>query len=130
MPDVYVGVGSNIEPESNILSAVEALRDEFGTINSSSVYRNPPIGFEGDEFLNLVLRFQSETNPRVVEQLLGDLELHAGRDRSQARPGPRSLDLDLLLFGSVVDASLRLPHEDILGGTRTGVEASNHRDRY
>lgn len=113
MPDVYVGVGSNIEPESNIAAAVEALSDEFGAIDSSSVYRNPPIGFDGSDFLNLVLRFQSSATPLAVDEVLGDLEQRAGRDRTKGQPGSRSLDLDLLLFGSMVDAPLRLPHEDI-----------------
>ncbi len=114
MPDIYVGVGSNIDPEANISTAVEMLRDEYGVIESSSVYRNPPVGFDGDDFLNLVLRFQSSIDPALVEQLLSHLEQRAGRERALTSLGSRRLDLDLLLYGSLIDAPLRLPHEDIL----------------
>ena len=114
MPDVYVGVGSNIDPEASIATAVEMLRDECGVIESSSVYRNPPVGFDGDDFLNLVLRFQSSIDAVLIRQLLGDLEQRAGRQRILTGLGSRKLDLDLLLYGSLIDASLRLPHEDIL----------------
>jgi len=114
MPDVYVGVGSNIEPVRNIAVAVEALREAVGAIALSSAYRNPPVGFNGDDFLNLVLRFSSASGPESVEKLLGDLERNAGRERARTESGPRSLDLDLLLYGSLVDAKLRLPRDDIL----------------
>ena len=114
MPDVYVGVGSNIDPERNIVTGIDALRETVGAIELSSAYRNPPVGFDGDDFLNLVLRFQSEIGPVAVEQQLGDLEYRAGRARTRAGSGARSLDLDLLLYGSLIDAELRLPRDDIL----------------
>ena len=114
MPDIYVGVGSNIDSEANIAKAVEMLRNDWGAIESSSVYRNPAVGFVGDDFLNLVLRFQSSIDAVLIGQLLDAFEQRAGRERTSAGLGSRSLDLDLLLYGSLIDASLRLPHEDIL----------------
>jgi 2-amino-4-hydroxy-6-hydroxymethyldihydropteridine diphosphokinase len=114
MPDVYVGVGSNIDPERNIATAVKVLRETYGTLELSSAYRNPPVGFDGDDFVNLVLCFRSASGPAVVEESLSDLEKRAGRTRTGAGSGPRTLDLDLLLYGSLVDAELRLPRDDIL----------------
>ena len=112
--DVYIGIGSNIDAERNILEAIEALEHRIGHVKSSSAYRNPPIGLDGDDFLNLVLHLVSDAGPVAFEEILNDIERSAGRARSGSGAGPRSLDLDLLLYGSLVDAELGLPHADIL----------------
>jgi 2-amino-4-hydroxy-6-hydroxymethyldihydropteridine diphosphokinase len=112
--DVYIGAGSNIDAERNIMQALDVLRERVGAIELSRTYRNPPVGFDGDDFLNLVLRLQTDVGPVAVERILSELEECAGRARTGPRPGPRSLDLDLLLYGSLIDAELRLPHQDVL----------------
>ncbi len=114
MTDVYIGVGSNSDAERNITSAIDVLQERMGVVELSCTYRNPPVGFDGDDFLNLVLRLHSDAGPVAVEKILNEIERVAGRARTGQGPGPRSLDLDLLLYGSVVDAELRLPHEDVL----------------
>jgi len=112
--DVYIGVGSNIDAQKNIRSAIDVLQERMGVVEVSCTYRNPPVGFDGDDFLNLVLRLHSDAGPVAVEKTLNEIERRAGRARTGERPGPRSLDLDLLLYGSLIDAALRLPHEDVL----------------
>jgi 2-amino-4-hydroxy-6-hydroxymethyldihydropteridine diphosphokinase len=112
--DVYIGVGSNIDAERNITSAIDVLQESMGVVEPSCTYRNPPVGFDGDDFLNLVLRLHSDAGPVAVEKILNEIERCAGRARTGQGPGPRSLDLDLLLYGSLVDAELRLPHKDVL----------------
>ena len=114
MTDVYIGVGSNIDAERNITSAIDVLQERMGVVELSCTYRNPPVGFDGDDFLNLVLRLQSDAGPVAVEKVLSEIERYAGRARTGQDSGPRSLDLDLLLYGSLIDAELRLPHEDVL----------------
>ena len=114
MTDVYIGVGSNIDARQNLTSAIDVLQERVGVVELSCTYRNPPVGFDGDDFLNLVLRLHSDAGPVAVEKILNEIERYAGRARTGQGPGPRSLDLDLLLYGSVVDAELRLPHEDVL----------------
>ena len=114
MTDVYIGVGSNIDAERNITSAIDVLQERMGVVELSCTYRNPPVGFNGDDFLNLVLRLHSDAGPVAVEKILNEIERCAGRARTGRGPGPRSLDLDLLLYGSLVDAELRLPHKDVL----------------
>ena len=114
MADVYVGVGSNIDAQQNLPSAIDVLQERMGVVELSCTYRNPPVGFDGDDFLNLVLRLYSGAGPIAVEKILSEIERCAGRARTGQGPGPRSLDLDLLFYGSVVDAELRLPHEDVL----------------
>ena len=114
MTEVYIGVGSNIDAERNLVGAIEVLQERVGVVELSCIYRNPPVGFDGDDFLNLVLRFRSDAGPVAVEQVLSEIEQSAGRARTGRGPGPRSLDLDLLLYGSLIDAELGLPHEDVM----------------
>ena len=112
--DAYVGLGRNIDAERHLTAAVEALKDRVGAVGLSSTYRNPAVGFDGDDFLNLVLRLQSEAGPRALKEILNGIEQRAGRVRAGLGPGPRTLDLDLLLYGSLIEAPLRLPHADVL----------------
>lgn len=114
MAEIYVGMGSNVEPEEHLKDAVAALQKRLGTVELSSVYRNPAVGFAGDDFLNLVLCADTHLAPAAVERVLSEIETAAGRGRSRSRVGPRTLDLDLLLYGNLVDPALRLPRGDIL----------------
>jgi len=113
--DVYVSAGSNVAPEENLRRACRELRSRFGSIDVSSVYRNPPVGFTGDDFLNLVLRFRTDEPPAAIIAELERLQALAGRVRGSARFAPRTLDLDLLLYGSAVllEPPIRVPREDI-----------------
>ena len=63
MAIVYLGLGSNVDVETNLHRAVAALREQFSDIELSPVYRSPPLGFDGDDFLNLVVRFSTDTTP-------------------------------------------------------------------
>lgn len=114
MVDVYVGLGSNVTPEHHLRRAWRALGERFGPLRASSVYRNPPVGFEGDDFLNMVLAFGTDASPDAVEAVLSAIEREEGRKRADGQLGPRTLDLDLLLYGSRVDAGRRLPRDDVL----------------
>ena len=113
MPEIFVGLGSNIEPEENLRAALAALRDRFGGLACSSVYRSPAFGFTGPEFLNMVVGFSADIGVDALEAGLSELENARGRDPGQ-RSGSRTIDLDLLLFGSRVDAARRLPRADVL----------------
>lgn len=114
MPEVYFGLGSNIDPEASLDLALSALETSFGTVQSSRVYRNPAVGFAGDDFLNLVARVTTDQKPPQIQLILRAIERAAARDRSEPRWGPRTLDIDLLLYGTCVDSLLRLPRGDIL----------------
>jgi 2-amino-4-hydroxy-6-hydroxymethyldihydropteridine diphosphokinase len=113
MPEVFVGLGSNIEPEANLRWALRELTNRFGDLDRSSVYRSPAYGFEGPDFLNMVVGFATESSVDSVEAALSKLENVRGRD-SADRAGSRTLDLDLLLYGQRVDAAKRLPRMDVL----------------
>ena len=115
MARVYVSIGSNIEREPNIRAAVQALREGFGTLTLSSVYENQPIGFEGENFYNLVVAFDTDESPEAVTAILHDIERRLGRERGPSRFTSRTIDLDLLLYNDLIreQAALRLPRREI-----------------
>lgn len=114
MTRVYVGIGSNLRPEQNLQLAIRELATRYHYLAVSPVYRNPAVGFEGDDFLNMVAAFDCEQAP---EQLLGSFEqIHelASRVRGGDRLVSRTLDIDLLLYGDRIQDKPPLPREDVL----------------
>lgn len=111
----YIGIGSNIEPLRHIPSALRALRERFGALACSPAYRSPPLGFEGADFINCVVRIDTGLAPDKLVACLKGLESDAGR-RLLGTHRSRELDLDLLLYGGLVlrDGALRLPRSDVL----------------
>ncbi len=114
MPEVFVGIGSNVEPERHIVKALHALARDFRALVVSPVYRNPAVGFEGDDFLNLAVGFETALSAAQLVAELHKLEQYCGRGRSEQRWGPRTLDLDLLLYGSETMDDPPVPRGDIL----------------
>jgi len=114
--EVFVSVGSNVDPRHNLRWGLQQLMHRFGRLRISPVYRNKPVGFEGDDFYNLVVAFDTDDSPRAVSVALDAMENACGRDRAGPRYGPRSLDLDLLLHGMAVldEPGLVLPRRDLL----------------
>jgi len=112
---IVVSIGSNVEPEQNLRSAVRSLRRVFDQIVLSRVYRSKAVGFEGADFLNLVVSAHTNEGSRNVVDRLRDIEAAHRRDRSGPRFGPRTLDLDLLLYDDQVlaESNFRLPREEI-----------------
>ncbi len=96
---VYLSLGSNVEAEANIRSAVEQLRERFGELEISPVYKTEAVGFEGDSFINLVVAFEVDDSIEGLNRSLKRIEADHGRSREDARFAPRTLDLDLLMYG-------------------------------
>jgi len=115
MSRVYVGIGSNIEPRRNVPHALRLLEERFGPLTVSPVYECPAVGFEGADFLNLVVGFDTGADPLEVVQALRCIEAHCGRRRAGVMAS-RTIDLDFLLYDDLVaDApELRLPRKDLL----------------
>ncbi|HJV95413.1 MAG TPA: 2-amino-4-hydroxy-6-hydroxymethyldihydropteridine diphosphokinase [Albitalea sp.] len=115
MPRVYVSLGSNIDRETNLRTAVHQLVAHYGTLTLSPVYESRAVGFDGGNFYNLVAGFDTEESPERIKETLGEIETLCGRSRDGARFSPRTLDLDLLLHGDTVrhDGQVDLPHPDI-----------------
>ena len=116
MATVYLGLGSNIDAGKNLRTAVDALRRRYGELTVSPVYRSAPVGFEGPDFLNLVVALATDATPLEVLDEIERIHAMAGRQRGPDRYSSRPLDIDLLLHGDTVDPSppLRLPRRDIL----------------
>jgi 2-amino-4-hydroxy-6-hydroxymethyldihydropteridine diphosphokinase len=113
---VWVSIGSNIDRETNIVSALSALERRFGELKVSSVYRTAPVGFEGDDFYNLVAGFETDASPVEVTRILREIEDAQGRERAGGKFSPRTLDLDLLLYADMVldKDGVQLPRDEIL----------------
>lgn len=113
---VYLGLGSNILPEENLSLGVRELRRHYGELQVSSVYRSTAVGFEGDDFLNLVVGFRSDDSPVQICAEIERLHDLAGRDRGGGKWSSRQLDIDLLLYDDRVidDSPVRVPRSDIL----------------
>jgi len=116
MPEIFASLGSNQQPENNIISAVAAIRRRFGPLTCSTVYQNKAVGFEGDDFLNMVLSLQTGIEPREVREIFRQIEADHGRTRQEKKFASRTLDIDLILYGGRVidEGQLKLPHENIL----------------
>lgn len=102
MTRVYVSVGSNIEREHNLRSCIRHIKENFWPIALSSVYQTGAIGFEGDDFYNMTVGFDSALPVEDVHGILREIENTHGRERGKSKSGSRSLDIDLLLFGNLV----------------------------
>lgn len=98
----YISMGSNIEPEENLRSAVAALRERFGQVQVSPVYRTAAVGFKGPDFLNAIAVLDSDIHPFALNDWLHALEVAHGRDRRDASYSDRPLDLDIIYFGELV----------------------------
>ena len=114
MSQVYVSVGSNLDRERNIATALQVLTDRYGELQQSSVYESAAVGFDSAPFYNLVLGFSTQESPQVIQDQLHAIEDRCGRQRT-ATLSARTLDLDLLLYDDRVmtDGKLVLPREDI-----------------
>ena len=116
MPDAYVAAGSNVRPRASLSRALALLGGEFPGLRASRAYSNAAVGFEGDDFINLVVAFPAEIPTEELLDRLKSIERSCGREPGAPKWGPRSLDLDLLLHGDRVGrvAGKSLPHPDLL----------------
>lgn len=116
MARVFVGIGSNIDKEKNIVSSVAALRAHFGCLDISNVYETRAVGFEGDDFHNLVVGFDTDESPLEISQTLKRIEADHYRTHGKEQFESRTLDLDQLLYGDLIMQTdgVNLPHPDVL----------------
>lgn len=113
---IYLGLGSNIEPEKNLRLAVHELLEKYGELVRSDVYRSAAVGFDGDDFLNLVVGLRSDDGPLEIITEIERLHNLVGRARGSDKWVARPLDIDLLLYNDEVidERPVRVPRSDIL----------------
>ena len=116
MANVYLGLGSNIDARNNLQLAIRELRRRFGELTVSPVYRSAPLGFEGPDFLNLVVALVTDADPLDLLEEIEHIHEMAGRSRGPDKFSSRPLDIDLLLYDDRVEpeSPLRLPRLDVL----------------
>ena len=116
MARVYLGLGSNLEPDANLKLGVRELRSRFGDIDLSPVYRSAAVGFEGEDFLNLVGGLDTEDSPLEIHAQIEVIHDLAGRERGTNKFISRPLDIDLLLYDDQVleTPRFRIPRPDVL----------------
>lgn len=115
MAKIYISIGSNIDANKNIRAAIHALKNHYGKLILSSVYESEAVGFEGDNFLNLVVGLTTDESVYTVVETLRKIEDENGRDRSSPRFSSRSVDLDLLLYDDLIlkEEGLDIPRDEI-----------------
>lgn len=113
---VYINLGSNVDPQVNIQKAVASMREVFGELLFSPVYQSAAVGFEGDDFLNLVAAFETEKPVETIVAEMRQIEDDLGRDRNQPRLSARAIDLDILLYDYLVldKPGINIPRKEIL----------------
>lgn len=112
----YLSLGSNIDPATNLRSALRALRARFGEIVASPVYRIPAVGFDGPDFLNAAVIIDSDLDPFSLVAWLQGLERAHGRLRGHVKNSDRTLDMDIVYFDDVVldlPGRLQLPRPEL-----------------
>ena len=116
MPSVYLSIGSNVDRRHNVKSCISSLKAIFGNLSMSPVYESDSVGFEGDNFYNLVVSVQTALSVGQISQVLKKLENEHGRDRSAPKFGPRTLDIDIITVDDFVGEydGVKLPREELL----------------
>ena len=93
----YLSLGSNINAEENISFAIKELKKILSNIIISSTYKTKSEGFDGDDFLNLVVAGDSDLNFESLNQDLKNIEDSSGRNRNSPKFSARTLDIDIIL---------------------------------
>ena len=115
MPRVYLSLGSNIDRESNIRKGLQALAQQFGAMVLSRVYESESVGFQGDNFLNLVAGIDTDISIGELQVAIKKIEDDNGRERSGPKFSSRTLDIDILTYGDFagVESGVSLPRDEI-----------------
>jgi len=115
MAQVYVSIGSNQDRTRYIRASLDALHAAFGELSLSSVYESEAVGFEGDNFYNLVAGFNTSLTVGQLSKMLKQIEDENGRCRQDPRFSGRTLDIDILTYDQsvgVVDG-IQLPRDEV-----------------
>ncbi|GIU17356.1 2-amino-4-hydroxy-6-hydroxymethyldihydropteridine diphosphokinase [Shewanella sp. MBTL60-007] len=115
MAKIFISLGSNIEPERHLKAALTDLNNYFSALELSSVFESEAVGFEGSNFLNMVVAAQTELSIAEVVSTFKQIEQAHGRVKGAKKFAPRTLDLDLLLYDDIVsEQPIELPRAEIL----------------
>jgi len=116
MNTAYLGLGSNVNARFHIQAGIAALRAAFDTVRLSPVYQSPAVGFDGEDFINLVAEIETSLQPTELKLFLNDLEDRYGRLRDVPKFSDRTLDIDILLYNDLYLLSpvIEIPRREIM----------------
>jgi dihydroneopterin aldolase/2-amino-4-hydroxy-6-hydroxymethyldihydropteridine diphosphokinase len=115
MKNVFLGIGTNLgNREINLERAVTTIGLSIGTVViSSSIYQTEPWGFHSDEeFLNMVVKIETDLSPFVLLERILSIESVMGRVRGPEHFSSRLIDIDILLYADMIinEENLKIPH--------------------
>lgn len=113
---VFLSLGSNIQPRKNLDFALREISDKYPLVGLSHVYETSPVGYTKQaSFWNMAAAIETNEKPGSIRKWLGALEKKAGRAKQRKTFGPRTLDVDLVVWKDLVGRSggHALPHPDI-----------------
>lgn len=115
MTRVFLGLGSNIDPELNLNKALALLRQAFQVVQVSPWYRSAAQGFVGPDFINLVVELNSDLGLAEFAKQIRALEYQCGRPENAQKLSSRGIDIDILLFGELAGRheGIVLPRADL-----------------
>ena len=111
---VFVGIGSNIEPVSNIKECINCLDQKFNHLKLSPIYESSSMGFEGPNFYNLAASFETDFDLCRLKQSLNEIETSNGRLSGETKYSSRTLDIDILYFDDLIDREINIPRGEII----------------
>ena len=117
MTVAFLSLGSNIEPEKNMLEAVRLLSHHVKVLKASTVYLTEPLQRKSQPaYYNCVIKIETDIEPRKLKfEVLRDIEKELGRKRTEDKYASRTIDIDIILYGNLVVSTkeLTLPDPDI-----------------
>ncbi|WP_440874608.1 2-amino-4-hydroxy-6-hydroxymethyldihydropteridine diphosphokinase [Thalassotalea sp. PLHSN55] len=114
MAQIYISLGTNINRDHYLHLGLSALQQAFGELALSSLFESSPVGFDGDDFYNMVIGANTKQSIEHVVQTMRDIEFAHGREENAQKFSSRTLDLDLLLYDDLVLSSpAQIPRAEI-----------------
>ncbi|OPX55521.1 2-amino-4-hydroxy-6-hydroxymethyldihydropteridine diphosphokinase [Oceanospirillum multiglobuliferum] len=115
MARFYLGLGSNINPAHNLALGLDALEQQFGALTLSPAVESQSVGFQGDNFINLVAVVDTDRSITAVAQQLRQIEYQYGRELNATKFSGRTLDIDIVMVDQLqgLHEGIQLPRIDL-----------------
>ena len=115
MHKIFLSLGTNINPKQNISKAKKLLSKSFILKKASAIYITNSEGFEGKDFLNQVILFETKDDPKGVIKKIKSIEKTIGRTERKEKFSDREIDIDLIMYDQLIKDVLgkKIPHDDI-----------------
>ena len=115
MKQIFIGVGSNLDREKNIISCINELKKSYVSFSMSPIYETSSMGFSGPNFYNLVCKFETNEKLQDLKLNLSKIEMAHGRTHGETKFSSRTLDIDILYYDCMVmeTDNITVPRDEI-----------------